>query len=209
MAKTPSSRGWSGSPARRWSCATGRSTWTAIPSSVSGLLAGPEGPASTLRPYERRLSQSALVDHLLGDGTGVEVGAEAADLAVPYLKQADAVVGDVLAVGVARGGPLEGGVAGVVGEDVAELALHVAEGVAVARPELAQAVVAGEGPWHRHVPDVAVFGVHLDEGLDVPVFFELPQGFHETVGHFFGHGVSLVLGYGLRARVVLTPAGGL
>jgi hypothetical protein len=39
--------------------------------------------------------------------------------------------------------------------------------------------------------------MNCDEGLDVPVFFELPQGFHETVGDFLGHGFSLVLDYGL------------
>src|ERR687894_3172245 len=100
----------------------------------SGRVRGPLGGVATPRGLPPETP--CLVDYLLRDGAGVEVGTEAADLVALYLEQADAVVGDVLAVRVARGGPLEGGVAGVVGEDVAELALHAAEGVPVARPEL-------------------------------------------------------------------------
>src|ERR671916_217525 len=89
---------------------------------------------------ESRPKGGALTNHLLRHRAGVEVGAEAAYFSVLYFQQADAVVGDVPAVGVARGVPFQGGVAGVVGKDVAELALHVPEGVPVARPELPQAV---------------------------------------------------------------------
>ena len=70
----------------------------------------------------------------------------------------------------ACGVPFQRGVARFVGEDVAELALHLAERVTVARPELAQAVVARERSRHGDVPHVAVFGVDLDQGLDVPFF---------------------------------------
>src|SRR5918994_4195535 len=83
---------------------------------------------------------------------------------------------------------------GFVGEDIAEFALHVAEGVAVARPELAQAVVAREGSWHGDVTHVAVIGVDLDQCLYVSVLLQFPQRLDEFVCHFFGHGITSRLG---------------
>src|SRR5918997_230832 len=127
------------------------------------------------------------MNHLSADAAGIEVRPKARDLAFFYLQEAYAVVGDVVAVGLPRGVPLQRGVARVVGEDVPELALHLAEGVAVARPELAQAVVAREGFRHRDVAHVAVFGVDHDQGLDVSVFLQLPERLDEPVSHFFGH----------------------
>ncbi len=76
------------------------------------------------------------------------------------------------------------------GEDVAELGLHLVEGLAVVRPELPQTIVATKGLGDRDVTDAAIFRVDLDERLYVPVFFELPQGLDKLIRNLFRHGIT-------------------
>jgi len=61
---------------------------------------------------------------LFVDRAGIEVRAEAADLAVFYLEDAHAVVGDFVTVGVSRSVPFERGVARVVGLPGDEIAVR-------------------------------------------------------------------------------------
>src|SRR5215203_554031 len=137
--------------------------------------------------HRRKLN---LVHYLFGQGAGVEVSHETCDLVAFDLQDAHAVVGDGIALLGALGGPLQGGVPRVVGEDVAELGLHLVEGLAVVRPELSQTIVATKGLRDRDVTDAAILRVDPDERLYVPVFFELPQGLDKLIRNLFRHGIT-------------------
>src|SRR5215207_10667007 len=130
------------------------------------------------------------IHNLFGQGAGVEVGHETIDLVAFDLQNAHATVGDSVAVLGALGGPLQGGVTRVVGEDVAKLGLHLVEGLAVARPELPQTLVPAKSFGDRDVPDAAILRVDVDERLYVPVFFEFPQSLDELVRNLFGHWIT-------------------
>src|SRR5918997_4942027 len=129
-----------------------------------------------------------LVHYLPGEVAGVEVGHEAPDLVAFDLQDAHAVVGDGVAARGARGRPLERRPL-LGGYDVAELGFHLAEGTAVARPELAQAFVSAERHRYGDVADLAVFGVYLHQRPDVLVLLQLPQRRHEVVRYLSGHGI--------------------
>src|SRR5918999_132802 len=127
-----------------------------------------------------------LVYDLRREGAGIEVRYETTNLAALDLKDAYTVVGDSVTVRGTLRGPLERRPL-LGGEDVAEGGLHLAEGLAVLGPELAQAVVAPERLWDRDVAHLAVLSVDLDQRLDVPVLLQLAQSLDKAVRHFFGH----------------------
>ena len=83
------------------------------------------------------------VHDLGGEGARVKVRHKPANLAVLYLQDAHASVGDGVSVGGAFGHPLERRTL-LGGEDLAELRPPLAEGATVARPELAQAIMTPE-----------------------------------------------------------------
>src|SRR3712207_110437 len=91
-----------------------------------------------------------LVYDLRREGEGIEVRHETTNLAALDLKDAYAVVGDSVAVRGTLRCPLER--RPLLGcEDVAEGELHLAEGLALFGPELAQSLVTPEGLRHRDV----------------------------------------------------------
>src|SRR5918995_1676700 len=144
----------------------------------------------------------------LGQSAGVEVGHETLDLVAFDLQDAHATVGDSVTVLGALGGPLQGGVTRVVGEDIVKLGLHLVEGLAVARPELPQSLVAPKCSGDRDVPDAAILRVDVDERLHVPVFFEFPQSLDELLRNLFGHWITTSYSCRFWDSVGLFPHGG-